>query len=104
MRIEVLGKDALKKGDGDASRCYRVEMGEKARLLTMEEVKEAVRTRQGKEPPLRRIELVLYKDSPDERVPLVSQLRAWAGELNGGKMRVDITQPDANAPLQGARD
>ncbi|HEY7309587.1 MAG TPA: hypothetical protein VH643_09550 [Gemmataceae bacterium] len=100
LRIEVLGKDTLKKADMDASRCYRVEIGEGSRLLTMDEVKEAVRKRQAKEPPLRRIEIVLYKDSPDERVPLVSRLRAWAGDLNNGKMKVDISQPDANAPLK----
>ena len=100
LRIEVLGKDTLKKADMDASRCYRVEIDERSRLLTMDEVKEAVRKRQAKEPPLHRIEIVLYKDSPDERVPLVSRLRAWAADLNNGKMKVDISQPDANAPME----
>jgi hypothetical protein len=100
LRIEVLGGDALKKAGKDTLHCYRVDMGEGPGLLTFDEVKEAVKKRQAKQPPLRRIEIVLYKDSPDERVPLVSQLRAWAAELNGGKMRVDISQPDANAPLK----
>lgn len=100
LRIEVLGRDVLKKTDKDISHCYRVDTGEGPRLLTFEEIKEAVKKRQQEQPPLRRIEIVLYKDSPDERVPLVSRLRAWVGELNGGKIKVDISQPDADAPVK----
>jgi hypothetical protein len=94
----VLGKDTLKKMDADATRCYRIETASAPRLLTFEEVKEEIKKRQRKQPPLRRIEIVLYKDSPDERVPLVGQLKAWARELDDGKMKVDISQPDADAP------
>jgi hypothetical protein len=98
LRIEVLGKGSLTKPDVDASRYYRIDTGEGPRLLTFAEVKEVVKKRQEEQPPLRRIEIVLYKDSPDERVPLVSQLKAWAGDLDGGKMKVDVSQPDADAP------
>jgi hypothetical protein len=100
LRIEVLGKDTLKKMDVDATRCYRVETEEGPRFLTFDEIKEDIKKRQRSQPPLRRIEIVLYKDSPDERVPLVSQLRVWAGELDDGKMKVDISQPDADAPMK----
>lgn len=98
MRIEVLGRATLSESDLEAERWYRLDTDEGSRLLTFAEVKAAVKNRQQEQPPLRRIEMVLYKDSPDERVPLVSQLRAWASDLNGGKMKVDISQPDADAP------
>lgn len=98
LRIEVLGKSALKKSDIDGSRYYRIDTGDGARLLTFADIKDAIKERQRGQPPLRRIEIVLYKDSPDEHVPIVSQLRTWAGELDGGKMKVDLSQPDADAP------
>jgi hypothetical protein len=100
LRIEVLGKASLSKADADASRYYRIDTGDGPRFLTFEEVKGAVKKRQGGEPPLRRIEIVLYKDSPDQRVPLVSRLKTWAADLEGGKMKVDVSQPDANAPIK----
>jgi hypothetical protein len=98
MRIEVLGLAALSKSDIGAERWYRIENGEGWRLLTFSEIKQAVKDRQQEQPPLRRIEIVLYKDSPDVRVPLVSGLQKWASDLNDGKMKVDISQPDADAP------
>lgn len=98
MRIEVLGRGALSESDIRAERWYRIETDEGWRLLTFAEVKEAIKNRQQEQTPLRRIEMVLYNDSPDERVLVVSQLRTWAADLNGGKMKVDISQPDADAP------
>lgn len=94
LRIEVLGNGALKKQDIDASRYYRIETGDGSRLLTFAEVKNKIKELQRGQPPLRRIEIVLYKDSPDEHVPLVSQLRDWARELDGGRMKVDISLID----------
>ncbi|MGH7169758.1 MAG: hypothetical protein ACRELG_05715 [Gemmataceae bacterium] len=98
LRIEVLGSATLSESAIQAERWYRIDTDDGSRLLTFAEVKEAVKNRQQEQPPLRRIEMVLYKDSPDERVPLVSQLRTWASDLNGGKMKVDLSQPDADAP------
>lgn len=98
MRIEVLGRAALSESDLRAERWYRIETGEGWRLRTFAEIKEAIKDRQHDNPPLRRIEIVLYKDSPDKQLPVVSQLRTWAGDLNDGKMKVDISQPDADAP------
>jgi hypothetical protein len=100
LRIEVLGKNALKKTDIETSRYYRIDAGDGSRLLTLAQIKDAVQERRSGQPPLRRIEIVLYKDSPDEHVPIVAQLRNWASELDGGKMKVDISQPDADAPRQ----
>jgi hypothetical protein len=98
LRIEVLGCDALSASDARAERWYRIEATEGPRLLTFAEIKEAIRKRQQEQPSLLRIEIVLYKDSPDELVPLVSDLRTWAGDRNGGKMKVDIVKRDAEAP------
>jgi hypothetical protein len=97
LRIEVLGCAALAESDIRAEHWYRIETAEGPRLLTFAEVKEAIHKRQ-QEQPLRRIEIVLYKDSPDERVPVVRQLQAWAGDQNGGKMKVDLLRPDTDAP------
>jgi hypothetical protein len=100
LRIEVLGQEPLKKADVKGLRCYRLDVGDGPHYWTFTEVKEAVNKRRRQEPPLRRIEIVLYKDSPDEQVPLVSQLKAWAGELDDGKMKVDVSKPDAEAPMK----
>lgn len=91
--IEVLGRTHLTESQIREERWYRIETTEGPRMLTFAEVKRAIRTRQQQQPLLRRIEIVLYKDSPDERVPIVSQLRTWAADQNGGKMKVDILRP-----------
>lgn len=98
LGIVVLGRAALAESDIRAERWYRIETTEGPRLLTFAEVKEAIHKRQQGQPPLHRIEIVLYKDSPDERVPIVSQLRTWAGDQNGGKMKVDLLRSDTDAP------
>lgn len=98
LRIEVLGRTNLGESQIREERWYRIETTEGPRLLTFAEVKKSIRNRQQQEPPLRRIEVVLYKDSPDERVPIVSQLRTWAGDQDGGKMKVDILRSDNDAP------
>lgn len=98
LRIEVLGRTNLGESQIREERWYRIETTEGPRLLTFAEVKRAIRDRQQQPPPLRRIEIVLYKDSPDERVPIVSQLRTWAGDQDGGKMKVDILRSDNDAP------
>lgn len=99
LRIEVLGRAALSASDIQAERWYRIEMAEGPLLLTFAEIKEAIAKRQQEQPPLRRIEIVLYQDSPDERVPIVRRLRTW-GDRNSGKMKVDIVVRDADAPRE----
>ncbi|HTU20585.1 MAG TPA: hypothetical protein VMG10_21165 [Gemmataceae bacterium] len=98
MRIEVLGNAALSESDIQVGRRYRIDTDREWQLLTFAEIKDAIKKRQQEQPPLRRVEMVLYRDSPDKQLPVVSQLRTWASDLNGGKMKVDISQPDADAP------
>jgi hypothetical protein len=98
LRIEVLGRAALTDADIREERWYRIETSEGPRLLTFAEIKETIEKRQHEQPPLRRIEIVLYKDSPDEHVPIVNQLRTWAADQSGAKMKVDISRPDSDAP------
>ncbi len=98
MQIVVLGRANLSESDIKAERWYRIETTEGPRMLTFAEVKETIRKRQQGQPPLRRIEIVLYKDSPDEHVPIVSQLRSWAGDQNGGRMKVDLLRSDQEMP------
>jgi hypothetical protein len=98
LRIEVLGRAVLPKEDIDMQRWYRIDTEEKPRLMTFAEVKETVNGRQKKQPPLRRIAIVLYNDSPAEDVAVVSQLVAWGRDLNDGKMKLDISKRDADAP------
>ncbi len=98
MQIVVLGRANLSESDIKAERWYRIETTEGPRMLTFVEVKRAIQNRQREQPPLRRIEIVLYKDSPDERVPIVSQLRTWASDRDGGKMKVDLLRSDQEMP------
>lgn len=98
LRIEVLGRAVLPKEDIDKEHWYHIDMEEGPRLRTFAEVKEAVKRRQEKQPPLRRIAIVLYNDSPEEHVAIVNQLVTWGRDLNDGKMKVDISKRDADAP------
>jgi hypothetical protein len=96
VRVEILGDSALKKQKPpvDLARRYRVETAEGPRLMNLKEVKEFIRERR-KHEPLRRVVLVLYKDSPDRAVSFVRDLQTWAAEE---KMRVDFQEPDKDAP------
>lgn len=107
LRVEVLGKDTLVKmargRSFDPDRCYRVESSGGARLLTLAEVKDLVRQRRKQTPPLRRLEIVLYNDSPARDVPYAAQLKQWADEqagADGEKIKVNLSELDANAPTQ----
>ncbi len=69
-------------------------------MRTFAEIKVAIAVRQKEQPPLRHIAIVLYKDSPAEDVTVVSQLVTWGRDLNDGKMKVDISKRDADAPRE----
>jgi hypothetical protein len=105
LRVEILGDAALEKSAGagfDHDRRYRVEGKDGPRLLGFDELKEFVKQRQKQQPPLRRIEIVLYEDSPAPGVPLVSRLEAWARDLpvkGNGKVTVDVSSPGREAPI-----
>ena len=98
MHIEVLGKPVLSQAEFRAGRLYRLDVNDSGLLLTFAEVKEAVKKRQDQQPPLRRIVIVLYKDSPEEHLQVVSQLRSWGRDLDDGKMKVDIQKRSGDAP------
>ena len=98
LRVEVLGKETLSEQDARTQRWYRLGSGDGARLLNFEEVKEEIRKRQQKQPPLSRIEIVLYNNSPEERLNIVRQLLEWGRNLNDGMMKVDIRKRDTDAP------
>jgi hypothetical protein len=100
VQIEVLGNATLAEADVKAQRRYRMDTGEGSRLLSFEETKEAIKKRQQQLPPLSRLEIVLYKDSPEEHVAWVSQLERWSRDLNDGKLKVDIRKRGTNAPAQ----
>lgn len=99
LRIEVLGS-SLPKQDVDASRYYRIDTGDGPRLRTFAEVKEFVKKRREEQPPLHRIEIVLYNNSPSEQGDLVRDLKAWASQLKGDKVKVDVSKPDTDAPMK----
>lgn len=103
--LEVLGEAPLRKltpkGVVDATRCYRV-AGMPARVYGLDEIKALIRQRRAAEPPLSRLEIVVYKDSPDFARPQVAELAAWAREVKndqGVRLRVDFSEPDRYAPI-----
>jgi hypothetical protein len=96
LRVEVLGPPAMHP------RCYRIQGAAGGKLLTLEEVKQAVEQRRKQSPPLRRLVVVLYYDSPVKERPLVQDLAQWADGLGvpgtTDKLRVDFFEPAENAP------
>ncbi len=111
LRIEVLGDEPLKKmaeagkiKSADPERCYRVADDDPANLRTLKEVEKLIRERLDKEPPLKRIELILYKDSPQKKVARVADLKHWADERTPAasqeKLIVDYKEPGEDAPVR----
>jgi hypothetical protein len=107
LRVEVLGDPALMRlagGNFDPARCYRVAGADGGKLLTLAEVKEAIKRRQQQSPPLRRLVVVLYTDSPEKKVGRVEDLKTWADDLvvrgTKDKLRVDFSEPDEAAPTR----
>lgn len=86
LRIEVLGDGPLRKiakgGAFDRASRYRVEGVKK--LLTLAEVKEHVRRLQKGKPPLKRVEAIVYRDSPAPALPPVKDLTDWLEGLGAG--------------------
>jgi hypothetical protein len=94
LHIQVLGDDPLQKlvearriKSADPERCYRIEEDDAEALRTLKEVKDYILQRVKVKPPLKRIEVVLYKDSPQENAGPVSALKKYAD---------DLTLPDTN--------
>jgi hypothetical protein len=111
LRIQVLGDaplhqmaDAKLIPSFDPERSYRLDEDDPANLKTLKQVEDIVRQRlQQQTPPLQRIELVLFKDSPQKQVARVSELKKWIDEHlpeNGTKVVVDFKEPGENAPVR----
>ncbi len=111
VRVQVLGDDPLQEmvkagrvKSFDSDRCYRVDDDGPADLKTLKEVEQYLLQRVRREPPLKRIELVLYKDSPQKKVPRVSELKKWADDLTlpgkDEKVIVDYKELGEAAPVR----
>jgi hypothetical protein len=106
LRVEVLGPDTLvkitHKERPDRDRCYRVDDPEGARLCTLAEIKDLIKQRRKQWPPLRNLDIVVYKDSPDEGVSYVREFSRWAQDQESADARLMVTilKPDKNAPVR----
>lgn len=105
LTVEVLGDSPLKKvaksETFDRSKRYRV-AGEPG-LRSLEEVRKRILGRREAGPPLKRLEVVLYLDSPDRQGSPVAELVGWANDLEEkGKrwLRVDFSERDRYAPVE----
>jgi hypothetical protein len=105
ITVEVLGDEPLRKlaksETFDGGKRYRV-AGQPG-LRSLEEVRKLVLGRRDAKPPLKRLELVLYLDSPDRQGAQVASLVEWANDLEekGKKwLRVDLSEKDRYAPLE----
>jgi hypothetical protein len=82
LRVEVLTDPAVEKALGkegvERQRYYRIEGTAANDLLTLDTLKERIRERLKKQPPLERLDVVTREDSPDKDVPRVAELRHWA--------------------------
>ncbi len=94
FRIEVLGMEALKSANRDAAHCYRLDKRDGTAFLTWPELRDEMNRRRDRA-TLRRIEIVLYKDSPNDDRAVVTQLKNWSHER---KLQVDVVKSTANAP------
>jgi hypothetical protein len=98
LRVEVLGDAALRRvaagNPVDPNRRYRVEGREG--LLTLPEAEQLIRQRR-MNADLRRLDVILYNDSPARDVPYVRELVKWAEDL---PLSVDITERDEDAPTR----
>jgi hypothetical protein len=64
-------------------------------------VRRLLEERRGREPPLKRIEVVIYRDSPARDNPYVAELAQSAREVadaSGGRITIDFAEPGRNAP------
>jgi hypothetical protein len=88
LRVEVLVPDKDR-----SDRYYRVE--EQRRLLSLDEVRQRVTERIRQSPPLKYLNIVIYKNSPDESK---QQVRALEDLAKDAGLEVHIFKPNKNAP------
>jgi hypothetical protein len=92
LRVEVLALTADDLPIRD-DRFYRIE-GEQQRQ-SLEEVRERIYQRKAAKPPLEKVEIVLYKNSPDRSNPAVEKLRSV---VKSQGLETAITEVEAKAP------
>jgi hypothetical protein len=104
LTIEVLGDAPLRQmvssgrlSSLDPDRCYRLAGDDPTKLLTLKEVKGLIEVRLKHDPPLKRLELVLYKDSPQKQVSRVAELKKLA---DSEMLLVDFKEPGEIAPVR----
>lgn len=112
LRVEVLGDPALQKITGikttdpkfDRTHRYRIESGG-PKLLTRQEVEERITPDRKPRSPYRRVEIILYKDSPGPNSDDVTKLKGWAENVMSRDDRpvrvlVDDSQRHKDAPIR----
>jgi hypothetical protein len=90
LRIEVLGDQAQER-----THFYRLESVDPKARLTLEEVRTRIRERQSQSPPLERLVIVLFLDSPDKDKKQVRDLQEMALDF---KLRPVIDAMNSKAP------
>lgn len=97
VRIEVLGSRALKilkQPTGGPYHGYRIEGDEEKKLYDLAGIEAVLRERHQKDLSLK-VDLIIYLDSPDRDLPVVTRLRDWL-------MKEDITwelrEPPEHSP------
>lgn len=115
LRVEVLGDAALakiaKSDTYDKDQRYRIETGKGSELLKLRRgegdkddgLEERIEKRMKQEPPLRVLEVIVYKDSPSaSKNSYVTDLLDWAREVRTEgqeRLKVDIVKRDRKAPV-----
>jgi hypothetical protein len=102
MRIEVLGNDSLRKvvkDRPDLTKRFRIAGVDG--LVGVEGVKDLVLKRRMQKPPLKRLQIVIWSDSPSRQQAQVRELTSWAEDLEAddGMLKVEFSEPAGPAPI-----
>jgi hypothetical protein len=92
LRVEVLG-GGLSQQQRLNGQFYRLDREDKLQALPA--VLEQIDRRKAGTPPLEKVEIVLYKDSPDRNTPAVEELRSAVSRRG---LEAAITEVQAKAP------
>ncbi|HEY1860058.1 MAG TPA: hypothetical protein VGG61_06875 [Gemmataceae bacterium] len=90
LRIEVLGDRP-----DERARFYRLDAGDPNARLTLDEIRAKIRDRKAQSPPLEKLVIVLYLDSPDKEKKQVRDLQELALDF---KLRPILDAMDRKAP------
>jgi hypothetical protein len=78
---------------GKDGRYYRI--GDEKKTLTFTELKDRVEFRRAQAMPFERLNIVIYKNSPDQNTQIVQQIKVLAQE---NSVTPEISEPNENAP------